>query len=180
MTKTASQKIRELETKLAEAEDRAQQHEKRADELVAQVAHMSEQPAEPELGEPRVLRDPFDVQNPHKFIAHPPGLRLRWAYPTYREHRGWRGWEPVSYDDEIGKNLGRYLNDPPRRMEHRIDNLVRRGDTILCRIDEEIYLARQQRRTERAQKRASAHAADLQDDKSPTISKNAQETSFLR
>ena len=165
----------ELRKQLYESEQQVKFLTKQRMDGVIEEAVKKEQ-----LREPRVLRDPFDVQNPHKILAHPPGLRLRWANPRYREHRGWRGWEPVHYDDEVGKNLSKYINDPPRRMEHNVDNLVRRGDSILCRIDEQMWEARQQRRTQRAAHRANAFAEDLQVDKNPVVEKKAQDQSLLR
>lgn len=115
------------------------------------------------LQEPEVLHDPFDPQNPHAIEKHPPGLRLGWKNPKYREdHRGWRGWRPVSYEDDIGKNLGQYINDPPRRMSHHLDHLVRRGDSVLCILEDSIWRARQEQRTSKAMRFANAHAQDMQ------------------
>lgn len=116
--------------------------------------------------EPELLYDPFDSKNPHKIIDNPPGYRLGWKNPMYREkHRGWRGWITVSYDDEIGRNLSKYLLDPPRKMSHVDDNLVRRGDVILCKLPEKMWLARQQRRVDRAARNRQAHAPDIQADR---------------
>lgn len=128
-----------------------------------------------DVKEPQILHDPFDAKNPHKIIADPPGFKLGWKNPVYRDgHRGWRGWQAVEHDSEIGRNLKRYLLDPPRRMEHAVDNYVRRGDSVLCYIDEEMWLARQNKRLERANKHASEHAKDLRVDRpgdpNPTLS----------
>lgn len=94
----------------------------------------------------RQVRDPFNTKNPHQIIAHPPGKVLSWKNPKYRQERGWRGWQPISYDDEIGRELSTYITDPPAKMEGsaNLDNYVRRGtDSVLCFIDEDIWLSRQ-------------------------------------
>jgi hypothetical protein len=105
--------------------------------------------------EPVLYHDPFDVaQNPHHIIKHPDGKVLSWKNPNIRNgSRGWRGWVPVCYDDEIGLRLTEYIPDPPAKMEGSAeqDNYVRRGtDSILCWLDEEIWNARQQKREAKA------------------------------
>ncbi len=114
----------------------------------------------------KVVYDPYDSQNPHKILADPPGFKLGWKNPLYRDgHRGWRGWRVVEHDSEIGRNLKRYLLDPPRRMEHAVDNYVRRGDSVLCFLERDIWEARQKRRTDLAARRAGAHAQDMRVDR---------------
>lgn len=117
-----------------------------------------------DLADPELIYDPFSGQNPHAIKAHPPGFKLGWKSERYRGHRGWRGWEKISYDDEYGQNLNDYINDPPRRMEHSTDMYVRRGDVILCRLPEGIWLARQQQRVDKAHRFAREHAADMRID----------------
>lgn len=168
-----------LRTQLLEAEQRALEatrqvewYETRSrDEapIVDTVATVPGQ-AEPStdgayLPDPQVAYDPFDSQNPHKILSDPPGFKLGWKSPVYRDGgRGWRGWVAVEYDDEIGRNLNRYLLDPPRRMEHAVDNYVRRGDSVLCYIERGIWEARQKRRTDLAARRAGEHAQDMRVD----------------
>lgn len=104
---------------------------------------------------PELYHDPFDVGiNPHHIKKHPDGLHLDWKNPNIRNGAtGWRGWEPVTYDSEIGKNLQEYIPDPPVKMAgsaHQ-DNYVRRGtDSILCTLPEEIWKARQMKRESKA------------------------------
>jgi len=140
---------------LAEAKARADHYEavskQEAPTPVAAPVAVQENPAlveaaaEQEL--PEILYDPYHSQNPHKFIAHPSGYMLGWKNPSHREnHRGWRGWKPVEFDDFIGRQLKLYLLDPPRRMEHSVDNCVRRGDSLLCFLRGDIWQARQQQR----------------------------------
>lgn len=118
------------------------------------------------VSDPVALHDPFDSQNPHLILKDPPGFKLGWKNPLYRDgHRGWRGWRAVEHTDEIGRNLSKYLLDPPRRMEHAVDNYVRRGDSILCFIEHEIWEARQQRRSQLAARRAGEHARDMRVDR---------------
>lgn len=179
----------ELERKLKEADARVSQAEAAADEALARaenveaaLSEIRQQTAthghaavpQPRQGavheqapqEPTLLYDPFDSKNPHKIVKHPPGFRLGWKNPMYREnHRGWRGWVPVKYDSDVGRNLKSYLLDPPRKMAHQDDDMVRRGDSILCMLPEDMWLARQQDRVDRANRNRTAHARDLQTDR---------------
>jgi hypothetical protein len=105
--------------------------------------------------EPTMYHDPFDADvNPHHIKKHPEGKILSWKNPNIRNStRGWRGWVPITYDDEYGSQLSEYIDDPPAKMEGSSDqdNYVRRGtDSILCWIEEEIYMARQQKRESKA------------------------------
>ena len=114
--------------------------------------------------EPVLFHDPFDLGiNPHHIKKHPNGKILSWKNPNIRNGaRGWRGWVPITYDCEIGKNLLDYISDPPAKMEGiaNQDNYVRRGtDSILCWIDEEIYFARQQQREHKALRKQIAAQA---------------------
>lgn len=98
--------------------------------------------------EPELRSDPYSRHNPHQPIAHPAGYILSWKNPKYRGSRGWEGWIKIEWDDEIGRNLTKYLNEAPDRMEGAIDNYVRRGDLILCRLPEAYYRSRQAARQE--------------------------------
>lgn len=168
----------ELKQRLEELEARVEDNVARAENAEAELADLRDtsqsvvhenapRPVHEQVQpEPQLLYDPFDSKNPHKIVKHPPGHRLGWKNPRYREiHRGWRGWIPVAYDSDVGRNLKRYLLDPPRKMAHQDDNLVRRGDSILCMLPEEMWLARQQERVDRANRNRTAHARDLQTDK---------------
>lgn len=115
--------------------------------------------------EPKLFHDPFDCgSNPHKILKHPEGKILSWKNPRIRQDKGWKGWEPITWDSEVGKNLSEYINDPPAKLEgiSKQDNYVRRGtDSVLSMIDEEIWNARQQKREHKAlrkQMAANAHA----------------------
>lgn len=128
----------------------------RVDQMSDQMKEAREDGYDPE---PELVYDPFDEQNPHAILAHPEGWVLSWKNPDYRAHRGWRGWTPVEYDDEIGSELGKYLKDPPARMEGmaQIDNYVRRGtDSILCKLPADLWDARQRKRTQNAEQRFRA------------------------
>jgi hypothetical protein len=109
----------------------------------------------------QMLKDPFTSRNPHQIKAHPPDKVLSWKNPRYRQERGWRGWSPVSYDDEIGRTLSSYIDGPPHKMEGSatLDNYVRRGtDSVLCWIPKDVWLARQLEQSRRALE-AEARAA---------------------
>ena len=144
-------------------------HIKMMEEAEAKTAEV-EVEVEEEIEEPEVeleaelISDPFNVQNPHKINKHPPGWHLGWKNPRWREHIGWRGWEEVTYDSEIGKNLDEYITDAPRKMRGsaEIDNIVRRGDAVLCRLPIGIYTARiQDRKRRSATRRAATEAAGV-------------------
>lgn len=171
--------VNELRTQLLEAEQRALEATRQVEwyetqsraeaPIVDAIATVSEQAALPDrstsLPDPVVTYDPYDSQNPIKILADPPGFKLGWKNPIYRDGgRGWRGWRVVEHDDEIGRNLKRYLLDPPRRMEHAVDNYVRRGDSVLCYIERELWEARQKKRTDIAARRAGEHAQDVRVD----------------
>jgi len=112
--------------------------------------------------EPKVFHDPFDTTNPHKILNHPEGKKLGWKNPRIRDEKGWKGWEPVTWDSEIGKNIEQYIPSPPAKMVgiEKQDNYVRRGtDSVLAMIDEEIWMARQQKREHKAlRKQLAANA----------------------
>ncbi len=114
-----------------------------------------------EVERAQVLRDPWAGQNALQILRHPPGKRLQWINPQYREKRGMRGWNPVRYDDAIGRELHLYINDPPSRMEGLMDigQVVRRGDVVLAWIDEGIFQARIARGQERAHRGMKSGAA---------------------
>jgi len=99
-----------------------------------------------------LIHDPFANKNPMKFLKHPEGKRLTWANPVFREMHGLRGLKYVTYDSEIGRNLDKYLVDPPLKMEGSVkqDNFVRRGDAILAYLPYGIWKARQIARVENA------------------------------
>lgn len=109
-----------------------------------------------------ITSDPYAMDgSPHDIKVHPEGYRLYWCNPNYRERRGWQGWEPVEYDDEIGRNLDQYLNDPPLKMEgtKRFDNYVRRGaDAVLCKLPIGIWNARLEKKQEKANRHLYAGA----------------------
>jgi hypothetical protein len=99
-----------------------------------------------------MLYDPSAGFTPVDFIAHPPGYKLYWADERLREERGWNQLVPVTFDDPIGRELSRYLPDPPKKFAatQKRDNRVRRGDAVLAAIPIGIWDQRQLRRTEKA------------------------------
>ena len=129
--------------------------------LARMEALMDEQKASGEYRgpEPKVYHDPFECNNPHKILAHPEGKRLSWKNPKIRNDGGWKGWDPVTWDSEIGKDLDTYIASPPSKMEgiSTQDNYVRRGtDSVLAMIDEEIWFARQENRKSKAMRKQLA------------------------
>jgi hypothetical protein len=112
--------------------------------------------------QPKVYHDPYDTTNPHKILHHPEGKKLSWKNPNIRDRQGWKGWEPITWDSEVGKNIEKYIPSPPAKMVgiEKQDNYVRRGtDSVLAMIDEEIWMARQQKREDKAlRKQLAANA----------------------
>jgi len=99
-----------------------------------------------EIERARVLRDPYAGENFLDIKANPPGKELRWISPESRKRRGMRGWTVVRFDDAIGRELHKYINDPPSRYEgsSNMDAEVRRGDVVLAWIDVGIAEKRRQ------------------------------------
>lgn len=140
---------------------------------------------EEEIQRARVLRDPWDITNALKILKNPPGKILRWISPAYRaQGRGMRGWTAVRYDDPIGRELDLYIPDPPNRMLGMVelDDVVRRGDVVLCWLDEGVYARRRHKNNEKANrhlvdaaqhknkafgKYGSSYGEGLQDDPDP-------------
>lgn len=156
---------------LEEGNDRLAALESRVDALVdaGVVARPStdseEEDADDIYGEPELVNDPFDVQNPHAILSHPPGFVLRWINPEYRKRRGWQGWVRIEWDDEVGRNLDQYLNEVPDRMDGAIDNFVRRGDVILCRLPEAYFRQREAQRNKIVDRYRVVAKGDLKPDK---------------
>ena len=139
---TLENEVQELQRQLATRLEQPQQHQKSS-------VILDEVPS----AEPELLHDPYHATRPLAFLKHPPGFKLGWKNPHYRDnHRSWMGWKPITYDSEIGQELGKYLTDPPRKMAHKSDNLVRRGDLVLCVLPEKYWEARNQRRAQKANK----------------------------
>lgn len=101
------------------------------------------------------LYDPYESHNPLHIkqdiepdAKFPEGQKLSWKSERIRQHKGWRGWIPVRWEDEYGQKLDEYLGDAPMRMEgsENIDGYVRRGGLILCRLDMRIWKSRSAKR----------------------------------
>ena len=111
------------------------------------------------IKEGTVIHDPYSSQNPIDIKQHPPGFRFGWLNPDFRDAKGWKGWKPVSYDDQFGQNLDLYMADPPAKFEFsaRTDNYVRRGRTsVLCVLPIELWLFRQMETEDLSRKRNEA------------------------
>lgn len=120
---------------------------------------------EEDIARAEIVRDPYNAGNPHKILSNPPGKVLRWLNVAYREMRGMKGWTPVRYDDAIGRDLPKYIGEPPPRMSGtaQLDDVVRRGDTFLAWIDRDIWVARQLKRTREAGRRMAPHSTPQQE-----------------
>lgn len=109
--------------------------------------------------------DPYGAGQgkPLAFKDHPEGFKLRWCHEGSRASRGWKGWEPVFWDDEIGQNLEKYCFDAPRKLDNAIDAKVRRGDAILCKLPIGVWLSRQLARVEKARAQVARHKTEERD-----------------
>jgi hypothetical protein len=116
---------------------------------------------EEEVARAEVLRDPYDSKITTRILRHPPGKHLNWVNPLTADHRGtMKGYVPVKREDPIGRELHRYLDEPPKRMDGlaKIDEYIRRGDLILCWIDIGIWNERQFAREREAARRVGGQA----------------------
>lgn len=111
------------------------------------------------------IHDPWGIErgNPFSFKNHPPGMRLHWCREDQRNKQGWDGFVPVTWEDEIAENLEDYCYEAPKKLDTQSDSAVRRGDTILCKIPVEAWLARQLRRVNRASQAKRDHMTPEQD-----------------
>jgi len=106
-----------------------------------------------------VLVDPWTSQDPLAITGYIEpdakckyGQMLAWRNPRLRNKSaniGWMGWIPLEYGDpytgENGEFLSKYLKEIPARLEGtaQLDNYVRRGDAVLCRLPVEVWQKRQ-------------------------------------
>lgn len=98
-----------------------------------------------------VLDERFQDENPIGFKSHPKGKRLYWANLRYRsERKGWGRLRPVRATDSDFEELKSHLSEEPLDLDIHGDNLVRRGDLVLCVKSEEDVERRQRRNYARA------------------------------
>ena len=155
--------LERMEQRLTELEDRLETKDAEntlLEETIAELRLQFEADGFDEEPKAEIERDPYYSKNPYMLIgeippdqAYPEGQVLGWKNEKHREQRrGWRGWNPMSYGDKYtgkdGSLLSTYVVDPPPRLEGstKMDNWVRRADTVLCRLDKRIFEARQVRR----------------------------------
>jgi len=117
----------------------------------------------------KVYKDPYESHAPHKILKDlppdkdgPEGYKLGWKQTKKRQERGWNGWEACKWSDpwfgKDGKNLGEFVSDPPMRYQgaDQIDEYIRRGDTVLCRLNMLWWKARTMRPVVESLKRKQA------------------------
>ena len=87
-----------------------------------------------------ITSDLFAHHNPLKFKQHPKGSRLYWANRAWRRDRkGWGQLKPVRTTDAEWPEIRECLAEAPLDMDLEGDNLVRRGDLVLCVKSQEEY-----------------------------------------
>lgn len=128
-----------------------------------------------ELKGDRVISERFSENDPFAITGRIPatepsdpegGWVLGWKSERLRNGSalGWRQWEPLEFGDrftgENGEKLRPYVPDAPRRMRgpDRIDNLVRRADTVLCRKEAKLWEAEQAAAVKKSQDRVAGLA----------------------
>lgn len=150
-----AQEEKELRERLAALEDF---HDKAVEDEIPTVFGLR-------LDQVGEIYDPYGIGNarPFSFKAHPEGFKLRWNREESRAKHGWKGWEPVDWDSDVGRNLMDYCYDPPRKLDNRIDSKVRRGDAILCILPAGQWLARQMARVNKAAANQAQHVTPEQD-----------------
>jgi hypothetical protein len=99
-----------------------------------------------------VLEDErYQDVNPLDFKSHPKGRQLYWANLKWRsERKGWGQLRPVRKTDSDFEELKSHLSEVPLDLDIQGDNLVRRGDLVLCVKSEEEVEKRQRRNYHRS------------------------------
>lgn len=153
-------KLAELENRLAAAEDEKEAYRQMVEELndiVEERRAAGDESLEPAA---EILYDPYYSKDPYLIVGSieptkdfPAGRVVAWKnFRARMERRGWRGWVPFQYGDELtgetGELLKQYIMDPPPRLEGnaQLDSYVRRADLVLAWLDTRIFDARQRRR----------------------------------
>lgn len=153
-------KLAELENRLAAAEDEKEAYRQMVEELndiVEERRAAGDESMEPAA---EILYDPYYSKDPYLIVGSigptkdfPEGRIVAWKnFRARMERRGWRGWVPFQYGDELtgetGDLLKQYIIDPPPRLEGnaQLDSYVRRADLVLAWLDKRIFDARQRRR----------------------------------
>jgi hypothetical protein len=153
MADQESDRLAELQKQLDEVQSKQEDLKQQLDDMPSAAdgstalpgdGRLASQATPEEIERARVLRDPWAGSNAMEILCNPPGKVLRWINPISRAGRGMRGWTAVRYDDPIGREIDKYIKEPPNRMVGlaEISEVVRRGDMVLAWIDEGIQLAR--------------------------------------
>jgi len=85
------------------------------------------------MAETEVVQDLYQEHNPLEFRSHPKGKQLYWANRLWRsEKKGWGQLRPVRKTDSDWEEIQGCLADAPLDLDIHEDNLIRRGDLVLC------------------------------------------------
>ncbi len=85
------------------------------------------------MAETEVVQDLFQEHNPLDFKSHPKGKQLYWANRLWRsERKGWGQLRPVRKTDSDWPEIQECLAEAPLDLDIHEDNLIRRGDLVLC------------------------------------------------
>jgi len=88
----------------------------------------------------------YQDTNPLDFKSQPKGRQLYWANLKWRsERKGWGQLRPVRSTDSDFEELKSHLSEVPLDLDIHGDNLVRRGDLVLCVKSQEEVEKRQRR-----------------------------------
>jgi len=98
------------------------------------------------MAQVEVLEEHYQDVNPLDFRSHPKGQRLYWANKRWRsERKGWGQLRPVRTTDSDYEAIKSHLVEAPLDIDVHGDNLVHRGDLVLCVKSEEEATKRQRR-----------------------------------
>jgi hypothetical protein len=163
-------KLEQLENRLMASESEKEAYRQMVEELTDLVEERRAAEAEDMLPAAEILYDPYYSKDPYMIVGSiepdqqfPKGRVVAWKNFRLRmERRGWRGWVPFQYGDELtgdtGEHLTKYIMDPPPRLEGamQLDSYVRRADLVLAWIDRRIFDARQRQRELETQRQVMA------------------------
>lgn len=98
------------------------------------------------MAETEVIQDLYREHNPLEFTSHPQGKQLYWANRLWRsERKGWGQLRPVRKTDSDWPEIQGCLAEAPLDLDIHEDNLIRRGDLVLC-VKSMVEVERKQKR----------------------------------
>ena len=160
---TLEEKVDMLQNMVHELGDAVEARDTFIDKLMTGIQERTETQDESLQREAELLFDPYEMHAaltikgeipPDK--TFPLGQVLSYKNPKLRSDIGYKGWVRMTWDDpylgesdeQREKFLSTLISAVPSRMQdgEDRDNFIRRGDSILCRLDKRVWFSRQRRR----------------------------------